>query len=100
MGTKFSNRDRFVLARIPEYDISEAFFEVSEIRRQAEDRHHLGSDGNIETGFAHDAVVKSADARRYRSQGPVVHVNNSAPGYAAWVDIELILPVHVIVDER
>ena len=67
LGVQLPDCDRLVLARIAKHDIAETLLEVLEIRREAEDRHDFGRDRDIETGFAHNAIVVSAETRRDRA---------------------------------
>ncbi len=67
---------------------------------EAEDRHHLGGDRDVEAGFARIAVGDAAERADDLAQRAVVHVHHAPPGDAAAVDAERIAPVDVIVDQR
>ena len=96
---EFADRHRLVLTCVAENDIAEAVLEIGKTRRQTEDRHDLGGHGNVESRLAHDAVVKTAETRSNSAQRAIVHIDDPPPRDAARVDIELVLPVHVIVDQ-
>jgi hypothetical protein len=44
--------------------------------------------------------MEAAQARRDHPERPFVHVEDPAPGDAARIDVERVLPVHVVVDHR
>ena len=81
-------------------DLAQAALEIGDRGRQAEDRHDLGGDRDVEAGFAREAIGDAAQRADDLAQGAVVHVHHAAPGDAARVDAELIAPVDVIVDHR
>ena len=56
--------------------------------------------GDVEAGFAREAVGGAAERGDDLAQRPVVHVDGAAPGDAARVDVELVAPIDVIVDHR
>ena len=74
--------------------------EVLEIVGEAEDRHHLGGDRDVEAGLARKAVGDAAERADDLAQRAVVHVHDAAPGDAAAVDAERVAPVDVVVDQR
>src|SRR5262249_60237365 len=81
-------------------DLRQALLEVVEVAGQAEDRHHLGGDRDVEAVFAREAVGGTAERGHDRAQGPVVHIHYAAPGDAPAVDAERIAPIDVIVEQR
>ena len=91
---------RFAVAGIADDDVGEALLEVLEIAGEAEDRHHLGGDGDVEAVLAREAVGDAAERGDDRAQRAVVHVDGAAPGDAAAVDAERVAPVDVVVDQR
>ena len=97
---EFAHRNRRVIARVAEHDIAETLLEIGQARSEAEDRHDLRRNRDIESRFPHDAVVITAEPGRNLAQGTVVHIDHASPGDSPGIDIELILPVHVIVDQR
>ncbi len=91
---------RLAVARIGDDDVAEPLLEVVEIAGEAEDRHHLGGDRDVEAGLAREAVGDAAERADDLAQRAIVHVHDAAPGDAAAVDAELIAPVDVVVDQR
>ena len=71
-----------------------------QIRRQADDRHDLGRDHDVEAVLAREAVAGTAESDGDVAQRPVVHVDHALPGDAAQVEVELIPMINVVVDER
>jgi hypothetical protein len=90
----------FALARIGDDDVAEPLFQVVEIPRQAEDRHHFGSDRDIEAGLARITVGDAAKRTHDLAQCAVVHIHDAAPDDAARVDTERVAPINVVVDQR
>ena len=89
----------FAVARIADDDVGEPLLEVLEILGEAEDRHHLGRDRDVEAVLAREAVGDAAERGDDSAQRPVVHVHDPAPGDPAGVDAELVAPVDVVVDQ-
>src|SRR4029079_2172085 len=77
----------------------EPLFEVLEVGRQTQDRHHLGGDRDVEAGLARIAVGDPAQRADDSPQRPVVHAHDPAPGDASGIDAELVAPVDVVVDQ-
>ena len=78
----------------------QALLQFLEVAREAEDRHHLRGDGDVEAGFARHAVRRPAEAGDDLAQRAIIHVEHAPPGDAARIDVELIAPIDVVVDER
>ncbi len=76
------------------------FFRSSTEVDEAEDRHHLGGDHDVEAVLARIAVGGAAERDRDVAQRAVVHVEDALPGDAADVDPELVAVVDVVVDHR
>ena len=56
------------VAAVGDDDVAEALLEVLEVVGEAEDRHHLGGDRDVEAGLAREAVGDAAErARRSRA---------------------------------
>src|SRR5690606_32636725 len=68
--------------------------------REAQDRHDLGGDGDVEPGLAREAVGDTPERGDDLAQRAVVHVEHAAPGHPARVDLERVAPVDVVVDHR
>ena len=74
--------------------------QIVQVPRQAEHRHHLGGDGDVEAILAREAVGHAAQAAHDGSQRAVVHVEAAPPRHAPRIDAERIAPVDVVVDHR
>src|SRR6185503_18027040 len=81
-------------------DVADALLQVGDIVRQAEDRHDLGGDSDVEARFARKAVGDAAERSDDFSERPVVHVEGATPNDAAGIEIERVPPVEVVVDHR
>src|SRR5690606_8515889 len=67
---------------------------------QAEDRHDLRGDRNVEAVLPREAVRHAAKRVDDGAQRAVVHVHDTAPGDAPRIDAEAVAPIDVIVDQR
>ena len=99
-GRQVARLHRLLVARLADLDIAEPPLQIGEIRGEAEDRHDLGRHGDVEAGLAREAVGDAAERGDDLAQRPVVHVDDAAPRDAAGVDVELVAPIDVIVDQR
>ena len=91
---------RPLCARVADDDVAEALLQILEARRQAEDRHDLRGDDDVEAILARKAVGGAAKTDGERAQRAVVHIDDAPPADAAHVDAELVAVIDVIVDER
>ena len=91
-GLRSRSRPMIILARRD--------LQVGEVLRQAEHRHDLGGDGDVELGLARVAVGDAAEADDDIAQRAVVHVDGAGPGDAARVDVQFVAVVDVVVDQR
>ena len=67
---------------------------------EAEDRHDLRGDRDVEAGLARKAVGDAAERADDLAQRAVVHVHDAPPDDAARIEIELVPPIEVVVDHR
>ena len=95
-----AGKDRRLVAAVGDDDIAEALFKILEIGGQTQDRHHFGGNGDIEPGFARKTIGHAAERADNMAKTAVVHVHHPAPGDTADVDILLVAPVDMIVDQR
>ena len=100
VGFQVARVDGALVAAVGDDDVAEALLQILEVGREAEDRHDLGGDGDVEAGFARKAVGDAAERADDLAQRPVVHVHDAPPRDAARVDAELVAPVDVVVDQR
>ena len=92
--------DRALVAPVSDDDVAEALLQILEISRQAQDRHHLRCDRDVEAGLAGIAVRNAAQRAHDLPQRTVVHVHHPPPGDPARVDAFGVAPVDVVVDQR
>ena len=64
VGLEVARGDRPAVAGLADDDRAEAALEVAEVAGEAEDRHHLGGDGDVEAGLARDSRSPGRRARR------------------------------------
>ena len=67
---------------------------------EAENRHHLGGDDDVEAILARKAVRCAAKRDGDVAQSAVVHVDHALPGDAPDVDLQLIAMMDMVVDHR
>ena len=91
---------RLPVAGIGDDDVAEPLLQIVEVAGEAEDRHHLGGDGDVEAGLAREAVGDAAERADDLAQRAVVHVHHAPPRDAPAVDPGLVAPVDVVVDQR
>ncbi len=84
---------RLLVARVADHDVAEALLQILQRGRQAEDRHHLGGDHDVEAVLARIAVGRAAERDRDVAQRAVVHVHHALPLDAAHVDAKLVAVV-------
>ena len=80
-------------------DAPEPLAEVGQARREAEDRHDLGGDDDVESALAWQGVSGAAESNHDVAQGSIVDVEHALPGDATHIDVERIALVDVVVDQ-
>src|SRR5215471_2907929 len=60
MRFKVARAHRLAVARVADNDVAETFLEVVKVSGETEDRHNLGSNGDVEPSFARIAVGNAA----------------------------------------
>lgn len=100
LGVELGRRDRALAAGAADDDAPQPFLQIGEIIGEAEDRHHLGGDGDVEAVLAREAVRRAAERGHDRTQRPVVHVDDATPGDMAFVEIEPVAPIDMVVEHR
>ncbi len=100
LGLQVVRGDGPLLARVAHDDVAEATLEVLERGREAEDRHDLAGDDDVEAVLARVAVGRAAQRDGDVAQRAVVEVDDALPRDPAYVDAQLVAVVDVVVDER
>ncbi len=100
MPLQIAGAHRFAVTRVANDDIGKALLEVVEVLGEAEHRHHLGGDRDVEAVLAREAVGDAAERGDDRAQRPFIHVDGPPPGDTARIDAERIAPIDMIVDQR
>ena len=67
---------------------------------EAEDRHHLGGDGDVEAVAAREPVPDPAEGADDLAQRPIVHIDHAPPRHAPGVEPERVALMDVIVEQR
>ena len=91
---------RLLVTRVRNDDVAQPLLEILQRRRQAENRHDLGGDDDVEAVLAGIAVARAAEGIDDLAQGAVVHVHDALPLDAAHVDVEFVAVVNMVVEER
>ncbi len=96
---QIARADRLVIAGVTDDDVAETLLQILERGGEAEDRHDLRGDHDVEAVLARIAVARSAEAHGDVAQCAVVHVDHALPGDAPHVDAELVAVVDVVIDQ-
>src|SRR5699024_8123996 len=91
--------DRPATISLADHDVGELSLQISQVRGEAEDRHHLAGGGDVEARFSRGAVGRTTEPGDDGTQAAVVDVHATAPGDPARVDAELVALLDVVVDE-
>jgi len=75
--------DGLAVTGVTDNDLTDPALQIVKIARKTKDRHDLGCHSNVEPGFAREAVGHAAERACDRAQGPIIHVEDTAPCYAA-----------------
>ena len=100
VGPEVARGDRLRGAGVADHDVADPPLQVGPRLGEAEDRHQLGGDDDVEAVLAGEAVDVAAQADDHLAQRPVVDVEHPLPGDAAHVEVERVAVVHVVVDQR
>ena len=99
-GAEVAGGHRLRRPRVADDDVADAALQVGPRLGEAEDRHQLRGDHDVEPVLAGEAVRVTAQADDHLAERAVVHVEHALPGDAPDVDVELVAVVHVVVDQR
>jgi hypothetical protein len=100
IGPEVASGNRLRPPRVADDDVSDTPLQVRPRLGQAEDRHQLRGDDDVEAVLARVAVGGAAERDDHLAQRAVVHVQDALPADVAHVDVELVAVVHVVVDQR
>ena len=98
VGLEVARGDRLVVVGVADDDAREALLEVVDGSRQAEDRHDLGGDGDLEVVLARNALLRAAQAVDQVAELAIVHVDAALPRDLLGVDSELVALLDVVVE--
>ena len=97
LGLKVAGTDGLAGKAVADDDLTQAFLEVADARRQAQDCHDLGGDGDIEAVLARHALGLTANAVDNVAQLTVVHIDDALPSDALNVNTELVALLNMVV---
>ena len=97
LGLKVAGTDGLAGKAIADDNLAQALLEVVNARRQAQDCHDLGGDGDIEAVLARHALGLTANAVDDMTQLAVVHIDDALPSDALNVNAELIALLDVVI---
>ena len=98
LGLKVAGTDGLAGKAVADDDLAQALLEVADARRQAQDCHDLGGDGDIEAVLARHALGLTANAVDNVAQLTVVHIDDALPSDALNVNTELIALLNMVVE--
>ena len=94
LGLELAGANGLAVVGVADHDLPEALLEVGDGGRQAQDRHDLRRDGDVESILAWDALGLAADAVDDMAELTVVHVDDALPSDALDVDAERVALLH------
>ncbi len=100
LGPEVPHGDRVFVVGVPDGHPGQAGLQVLQSGGQAEDRHHLRGDGDVEAGLARHAFGRSAQPNDDVAQRAVVHVDDALEGDAPRVYAQSVALVQVVVHQR
>ena len=100
IGIEVAGADGLLVAVVGDDDVAEAFLEVLERGREAEDRHNLRGHDDVEAVLTRVAIGRTPQADDDVAQRAVVHVHDALPRDATHIDAEGVAMVDVVVHER
>ena len=83
---------------VADNDLAQALLKIVDARGQAQNRHDLGGNGDIEAVLARHALGLAANTVDDMAQLTVVHVDNALPSDALNVDAELVALLNMVVE--
>ena len=93
-------QDRRPVAPVADDDVAQPPLQILQVRRQAQDRHHLRGHRDVEARLAREPVGHAAQRAHHLPQRPVVHVHHPPEHDPPDVDLLLVPPVDVVVEHR
>ena len=100
LGAQLAHGDGLGRSGVADHDVADPPLQVRPRLGEAEDRHQLGGDDDVEPVLAGEPVRVASQGDGDLAQRAVVHVQHALPGDAPDVDVELVAVVHVVVDQR
>ena len=98
LGLKVAGTDGLAGKAIADDNLAQALLEIADARRQAQDCHDLGGDGDIEAVLARHALGLTANAVDDVAQLTVVHIDDALPSDALNVNTELVALLDVVIE--
>ena len=100
IGFNIAAEYRTAVTAISHNDISQTAFQISQIISKAQNSHDFGCHGNVKPSFTRESVSNTAKAAINLAQCPIIHIKNTAESHTADIDVLLIPPVDVIINQR
>ncbi len=92
-------QDRLAGQRSPHDDVAQPLAQVAQIAAEAENRHDLRGDHDVESPPGAEIRSPTAEPDRNIPERAVIHIQNSTPVDAADIELEFVSEVDVIVDQ-
>ena len=100
MGVEIACVNRLFLSGIANGDLAKSAVQVVEVLGEAENRHDLGGRDDIKPIFPWKAVADASERPGDLAQRAIVHVQPAPPADPTRVNVELVVPMDMIVDHR
>ena len=85
------------VAPVRDDHVTQPSAQVVQIARQAEDRHDFRCDGYVKPRLPRKTVGGATKRAGDAAQGPVIHVDDTAPCHPARVDLQFVPPVDMVI---
>ncbi len=76
---------RLLVTSVADHDVTNATGQIVQIGGKTENSHDFRGDGDVEAAFARGTVARSAETDGDVAQGTVVHIHDTLPGDATWI---------------
>ena len=79
-------------------NLSESFFQICNILREAEDCHDFRSNSDIIAVFSRHTIYPSAKSVCAETELTVIHIHTSLPYNFSWINIQVISLIDMVID--
>ena len=89
--------NRLAIVGVGNNHSTQALFKIFDARSKAKYGHDLGSDRDIKAVLSWHAISNAAKSVNNISELAIIHVNTAFPHHAAWINVEVITLLDVVI---